>query len=418
MTSWCHRATCARTEPAQARRVWGGLAMLLLAASAHAHGEGDAAAALEVATEPVDRWSLDGELRLRADYHREPSRSATRWFARTGVEGDVAGAAVRIEAEAEWTRTPWGSSERVGLGEAHLTWSGGWGTLRVGRQQVAWGRADGFRLLDEVNPQRYPQALYGEPQDARIPLWLANWEGEAGPLQWQLLGGRGRELESADPVYPQFGGRLRDEPRQVGDDWLLGARTGVLVADVDLAAYWLEGPDPRPPLRVDAEGVRPEPVRRRLAGISLDRPLGTAVLRVEATRADSRSLAIAGDLQPARLHQLLVGLDLRPGAWFVSPQLYREIGAGGGALSAEDGERHYASLLVQRAWWQDSLAVRGLWMGGIGRSDYWASLRATYQWGARWEWRMHWDRFGGTRATALGALDTLDRFGVEAVAHF
>lgn len=405
------------------------LATLLLVASGNAPAlscdDGDApgatatAVGVDVATDTAaDRWSLDGELRLRADHHREPSRSATRWFARTGLDGEVAGAALRIEAEAEWTRTPWGSSERAGLGEAHLTWSGGWGTLRVGRQQVGWGRADGFRLLDEVNPQRYPQALFGESQDARIPLWLANWEGDAGPLQWQLLGGRGRELESADPAYPQLGGRLRDEPRHEGADWLVGARAGVLAADVDVAAYALDGPDPRPPVRVDAQGMRPEPVRRRLAGVSLDRPLGTAVLRVEATRVDSRALALSGDLQPTRLHQWLVGLDLQPGAWFVSPQFYRESGAGGGAMSAPDGNRHYASLLVQRAWRQDRLTVRGFWMGGIDHSDYWASLRAAYQWGGRWEWRMHWDRFGGARNSALGTLDALDRIGLEAVVHF
>lgn len=403
MTSWCHRATSARTEsrcPRQSRRA---LAIALLLASVHAQAAGD--------------WSVDGELRLRVDHHPEPSGSATRWFARTGLDGDLAGATVRLEAEGEWSRTPWSRSERIDLGEAHLTWSGDWGTLRLGRQQVAWGRADGFRLLDEVNPQRYPQALYGEPRDARIPLWLANWEGETGPVQWQLLAGRGAELESADPAYPQLGGRFRDAPRHPGDDRLVGARVGTLVADVDVAAYWLDGPDPRPPVRFDADGVHLEPGRRRLVGVSLDRPIGSAVLRVEATHVQSHPLEPAGALAPSHVNQLLLGVDLRPGAWFVSPQLYRESGTGR-APSSIRGGRHYASLVVQRTWLQDRLSVRGFWMGGVDQSEYWGSLRLAYQWGARFEWRMHWDRFGGARHSTLGALTGLDRLGVEAVAHF
>lgn len=414
MTTWFHRATCARTDVvvpnasgASAHRPWRigqVLAIALLGVTAPVSAESD--------------WSADAELRLRIDHHREPSRSATRWFARTGLDGKFAGAELRVEAEAEWSRTPWGGSERTDLGEAHLTWNGGWGTFRLGRQQVAWGRADGFRLLDEVNPQRYPQALYGEPQDARIPLWLANWEYEAGPVQGQLLAGSGSNLEAADPAYPQLGGRLRDAPLHQGGGHLFGARVGTLVADVDMAAYWLDSPDPRPPLRVHAYGVRLEPVRRRLAGISLDRPVGSAVVRMEATHVQSQSLAPSGGLAPSRMNQVLLGLDLRPGAWFVSPQLYRESGAGGGTLSSAPGERHYASLLVQRAWLQDRLSVRGFWMGGVEGSDYWASLRAAYQWGPRIEWRIHWDRFGGAGRSALGALDELDRFGVEAVAHF
>lgn len=414
MTSWCHRATCARIDaavvdsggtraprPLRARVM---LAIVLLAPGTHARAESD--------------WSSDTELRLRVDLHHGAADARASWFGRTGLEGDLAGATLRVEAEGEWTSTPWGSSERLDLGEAHMTWNGSWGTLRLGRQQVAWGRADGFRLLDEVNPQRYPQALYGETQDARIPLWLANWENEAGPLQWQLLAGRGRELEAADPAYPQLGGRLRDAPRHRGDDHLLGARVGTLVADMDVAAYWLDSPDPRPPIRVDAGGMWQEPVRRRLAGISLDRPVATAVVRVEATHVQSQRLAGSGERVPSRMNQALVGLDLRPGTWFVSPQLYRESGTGGGALSTASGDRHYASLVVQRAWLQDRLSVRGFWMGGIERSDYWASLRVAYQWGPRFEWRVHWDRFGGAPDSALGALDGLDRFGVEAVAHF
>ena len=49
-----------------------------------------------------------------------------------------------------------------------------YGTLfaRVGKQQVVWGKADGFRLLDLINPQDFREPFYAVFEDVRIPLWM------------------------------------------------------------------------------------------------------------------------------------------------------------------------------------------------------------------------------------------------------
>jgi hypothetical protein len=49
--------------------------------------------------------------------------------------------------------------------------------LRVGKQQVVWGRTDLFRVLDIVNPVDYSrQNIYDELEDIRIPQWIATAE--------------------------------------------------------------------------------------------------------------------------------------------------------------------------------------------------------------------------------------------------
>ena len=66
--------------------------------------------------------------------------------------------------------------------------------LRIGRQQVVWGRTDLFRVLDVVNPIDFGrQNIYAEFEDSRIPQGMINAEYRLGPvaffedLNFQLL---------------------------------------------------------------------------------------------------------------------------------------------------------------------------------------------------------------------------------------
>jgi uncharacterized protein DUF1302 len=53
--------------------------------------------------------------------------------------------------------------------------------LKLGKQQVVWGRTDLFRVLDVVNPVDYSRNnIYDELQDIRIPMWIAQAEYRMG----------------------------------------------------------------------------------------------------------------------------------------------------------------------------------------------------------------------------------------------
>lgn len=53
--------------------------------------------------------------------------------------------------------------------------------LRVGKQQVVWGRTDLFRVLDVINPVDYSRNnIYDELEDIRIPMWILNAEYRLG----------------------------------------------------------------------------------------------------------------------------------------------------------------------------------------------------------------------------------------------
>lgn len=53
--------------------------------------------------------------------------------------------------------------------------------LKLGKQQVVWGRTDLFRVLDVINPVDYSRNnIYDELQDIRIPMWIAQGEMRFG----------------------------------------------------------------------------------------------------------------------------------------------------------------------------------------------------------------------------------------------
>ena len=61
---------------------------------------------------------------------------------------------------------------------------GGDNLLRIGKQQLVWGKADFFRLQDIINPVDFSQHFFIEPfEDIRIPqlsLWLQHRFGDVG----------------------------------------------------------------------------------------------------------------------------------------------------------------------------------------------------------------------------------------------
>ncbi len=55
------------------------------------------------------------------------------------------------------------------------TGAGDW-DLRIGKQQVVWGTADGIKLLDIINPTDFRELNQNAMEDARIPVWMINAE--------------------------------------------------------------------------------------------------------------------------------------------------------------------------------------------------------------------------------------------------
>lgn len=57
--------------------------------------------------------------------------------------------------------------------------------VKIGKQQVVWGRTDLFRVLDVINPVDFSRNnIYDELSDIRIPMWIAQAEYRMGASDW------------------------------------------------------------------------------------------------------------------------------------------------------------------------------------------------------------------------------------------
>jgi len=52
--------------------------------------------------------------------------------------------------------------------------------IRLGKQQVVWGTADGIKLLDIINPTDFRELNQNTMEDSRIPIWMLNAERDVG----------------------------------------------------------------------------------------------------------------------------------------------------------------------------------------------------------------------------------------------
>jgi len=107
----------------------------------------------------------------------------------------------------------------------------------LGKQQVVWGRTDGLRVLDLVNPLDLREFILDERVDSRIPLWMANAEFNFGEQSLQLLvipdieqnhaakpGGEFYIAPELPPNLPVAGVTSTEKPAQTLQNSQYGAR--------------------------------------------------------------------------------------------------------------------------------------------------------------------------------------------------
>ena len=66
------------------------------------------------------------------------------------------------------------------LREAYIDSSVGDVDVRIGKQQVVWGKADGVKFLDIINPTDFREWGQNTMEDSRIPIWMGVAEKDLG----------------------------------------------------------------------------------------------------------------------------------------------------------------------------------------------------------------------------------------------
>ena len=100
---------------------------------------------------------------------------------------------------------PWQINDSSELEWRELYLETFWGDhfFSLGKQQIVWGKTDGLKLLDVVNPQSFLEFVLEDFDESRIPVWAINAEFAVGESTLQLIG----TFDSTVHVLPSAEGR-------------------------------------------------------------------------------------------------------------------------------------------------------------------------------------------------------------------
>ena len=421
------------------------LACLVLAAPAGAERP-------TIATTVEGEWALETgsgrAQKLATRIQSQLDQSLPRDFRLTAVGRLHADAYERLAPGGPRQSELWSPSRRLELGdrvdlelrELYVEGRIGAAWLRIGKQQVVWGQADGLKVLDVVHPQDFREFILDDFDDSRIPLWTANVELPAGPATLQLLwipDPSTHDVPRPDAAFAFRAPRLvgprpppgvavdlrepdRPDPFRGSD---LGARLAGRWGDWDLTANYLWHHDDVPVLRRSLSfpggqptvTVQPEYERSHVFGATASNTFGELTLRLEAAYARPRWQP-TDDPRDAdgvvRSDELaaVVGLD-----WYgfrdtlLSLQLFPSVLPDDEPGLLRDRVDVNVTFLARRSFRNERLVAEAMWLQNLNQGD--GLLRPELRYELRdglWIWAgLDW--FYGTRDGLFGEFDARDR---------
>jgi hypothetical protein len=316
--------------------------------------------------------------------------------------------------------------------------------LSAGKQQVVWGKADGLKVLDVVNPQSFREFILEEFSDSRIPLWSTKLEVPIDPVVVDVvwtLDQTYHEFPESGSVFaftsPRFVptppagvpvavGSVK-RPRRVIADSDAGLRVSTLWEGWDLALSYFYHYDDSPVFtqRLSTVGgtptviVTPEHRRTHLVGGTFSNAFGNLTVRGEAGLFLGRSFSTTNPRRSvARSDELdyVIGLD-----WYginetlVSFQLFQSYVFDDEPTLLRDRTDTTITLLLRREMLNDALALEAMWLHGVKRGDGLVRPKISYQLNDYCTVWVGADVFYGGAGGLFGQFDANDRvvLGVE-----
>jgi len=335
-----------------------------------------------------------------------------------------------------------GDDAGLELRELYLERAVGRGYLVVGKQQVVWGKADGLKVLDVVDPQSYREFILPDFSESRIPLWTLNFEHPIGPVTAQLLWipdttvhdipepGAVFEIKSsqliptAPPNIPVTTANT-DRPKEFFADSDAGFKLSGHIRDWDVSLNYLWHYDDIPALHrtlsfgpsgLQAD-ITPRNERTHVIGTTFATSIGDFTLRGEAAAfsdryVSSRDIFDADGLEKSAEYSCVLGLDwfgLAPNT-FLSVQVFESIVPGLSANAIRDEVITITTLLARHTFADGAGLLQAMWLEDPAEGDGLVRGEIRYEFRPDLIASVGADFFYGPNSGLFGEFDGRDRF--------
>ncbi len=346
----------------------------------------------------VDGW-VEGarSVRIRSPHDALLSRLWGRLKLSADI-GDLYGH-VSIDAQQNWR-----VEDETGF-ELHEVWAeyaaDGW-DLRIGRQVIIWGKADGVQITDIVSPPDYTEFITRDLEEIRLPVDAAKFRLLGDKIDVELIwipvfraavppsAGNPWDVEPEIPEGVRVTASSAEEPEVSLENSEIALKVSAFLSGLDVAASVFHTWDDRPAMHrtvsrreggIDVH-FSPEHHRMTVFGLEFSRPWSDFVFRGEVAYYLGRYFepeSVTGD--PSRKNALnwLAGIDWTPGNdWSVIAQA-----AGVFIVEHERSlaaEQHALSgtLNVSKKLLRQTLTLSNMLYYNIRQQDFFDQLKAEY----------------------------------------
>ena len=307
--------------------------------------------------------------------------------------------------------------------------------VTIGKQQIVWGKADGLRIMDLVNPFNFREFLLDEFEDSRIPLWSLKADipikGISAQFVWipdqtynDLPGPRGtyafgQGLEST----PNIRQNPVKKPDRFIQDSDIGLRLSTFFKGWDLTINYLYFYDDFPVNFRSAPVVNDVPVltisprylRNHLLGATFSNAFGSFTLRGEAGYQFNKYVATNDSSRPLGVlesGQLMAvsGLDYSGITnTTLSAQLFIDWITDNTSIVGRDHFETNVSLLLSRNFINETLNIDIIGIRNFNRGEGFVQGKINYLLRSNLSIWLGGEIIYGDRDTFIGQFKSQDR---------
>jgi hypothetical protein len=276
------------------------------------------------------------------------------------------------------------------LREAYFDYSSDNWDLRIGRQIIIWGKADGVQITDIISPYDMTEFLARDYDDIRTPVdafkfrllgdnmdmelvWLPQFHPGKMPGQnnpWRT--------ESADySSYAQTTYLEGEEPEQKLTNSEIGGKLSIYLPGIDISFSsfytWSDFPVSNGRVSGDTLIIEPEYYRLTFIGAEFSKSLDDFVLRGETAFFQGGRFSVENGNKPSlkkNYIKALIGADWYPGdEWTVIIQLSDQFIIDHEEYLADDNHDWLATLNVSKKLMRSTLTLSSFSYIGLNEKD-------------------------------------------------
>jgi len=314
--------------------------------------------------------------------------------------------------------------------EAYLLYSSDDFDLRLGQQQVVWGKTDGLRLLDIVNPLNMQEFLLDDFLDSRVGVVAARLN------YYAYLGGNEHEIEFlvipdakvtkfapqgsrwayAKPTLPT--GLTPVSAQGNKPNWSLknteyGIAWRSKVAGWDVSLNWFYGWKDNPVLDKNIVlgqiFITPTYKKMHTIGSSFSNAFGAMVLRGEVAVNVNERIATTTSSVASTTWNAALGLDYTQNNWRISPQFFIRHLEKRAQIALEDKNAGFVSLMVSTDYLNEKLKPEVIALLNWSDGSSMIRPKVAYEFSDQITARLGVDLFTGNNTAFFGQFDQNDR---------